>query len=314
MNRLCEGACEPIKMKRPKRVLSLAPNISMILFALGVDHLVVGRTQICVASIQNYLSAWKISGDDVASRLRHWERLPEVGAWPSVNLERAIALRPDRIFTSGIGALSASDAGMFNLNSDALVNFDTRTLHDLDQQIATIGEIVGRREAAQDIVAQLAARRAAILAQRTIAARRPTVLFEYCVRIKYDPDPACRFANPGRFVMAGGYLAPDLIWLSGGEPLFNKPGDAVAWIDFKDILGAQPDIVLAFDCDGCPNAMTHPVATRQGWSGLKAILDNAVYRPRKNIANPNLCYPDALAELVELVANWSETHRHRSAT
>ena len=131
------------------------------------------------------------------------------------------------IFTSGLGALTAREAETFNLNSDALVNFDTRTLRDLDRQIATIGEIVGRREAAQDIVAQLAARREAILAQRTVAARRPTVLFEYCVCIKYDPDPARRFANPGRFVMAGGYLAPDLIWLSGGEPLFNKPGDAV---------------------------------------------------------------------------------------
>ena len=67
-----DEACEPISMKTPQRVLSLAPNISMILFALGVDHLVVGRTQICVSSIQNYLSVWGIAGDDVTSRLRHW--------------------------------------------------------------------------------------------------------------------------------------------------------------------------------------------------------------------------------------------------
>ena len=119
---------------------------------------------------------------------------------------------------------------------DALVNFDTRTLRDLDQQIITIGGIVGKLGAAQDIVAQLAARREAILAQRSTPARRPTVLFEYCVCIKYDPYPVRRFANPGRFVMTGGYLAPDLIWLSGGEPLFTKPGDAVTWIEFEAIL------------------------------------------------------------------------------
>ena len=300
-------------MKAPQRIVSLAPNISMILFALGADHLIVGRTQICVASIQNYLSVWKIAGDDIASRLRHWEALPEVGAWPRTDLERARALRPDMILTSGIGALSAREAETFNLDPNALVDFDTRTLRDLDQQIVTIGDIVGKRETARAIVAQLAARREAILAQRSAIARRPKVLFEYCVCIKYDPDPVRRFANPGRFVMAGGHLAPDLIRLSGGEPLFTKPGDAVAWVDFKDIRDAQPDMVLAFDCDGCPNAMTHPIAARRGWSDLKAVSDHAVYRPRKNIANPNLCYPDALAELVKLVAGWSEAQSHRGA-
>ena len=217
------------------------------------------------------------------------------------------------IFASGTGALNTHKAEMFNLDSDALVNFDTRTLRDLDQQIITIGGIVGKLGAAQDIVAQLAARREAILAQRSTPARRPTVLFEYCVCIKYDPDPVRRFANPGRFVMTGGYLAPDLIRLSGGEPLFTKPGDAVTWIEFEAIRNAQPDIVLAFDCNGCSNAMTYPIATRPGWSDLTAVSGHTVYRPTRNIANPNLCYPDALAELVEMVATWDRARRHRGA-
>ena len=101
------------------------------------------------------------------------------------------------IFTSGLGALSAGETAMLNLNADALVDFDTRSLTDLDQQIIAIGEIVGKRETAQDIVAQLMARREAILAQRPTATRRPTVLFEYCVCIKYDPDPVRRFAESG---------------------------------------------------------------------------------------------------------------------
>ena len=60
--------------------------------------------------------------------------------------------------------------------------------------------------------------------------------------------------------------------------------------------------------------MTHPVATRRGWSDSKAVSDHTVYRPRRNIANPNLCYPDALGELVELVAIWAESRRHRGMT
>jgi ABC-type Fe3+-hydroxamate transport system substrate-binding protein len=283
----------------------------MILFALGADDAVIGRTQNCPSSIQDYLDVWGLSGKEVASRLRHWEALPEVGAWPQADRERVVALQPDMILASGTGTLDACAAEMFNLAPAAFLNFDTRTLTDLDQQIATIGKIVGKPEAAQDVVAQLAARREAILARRATPARRPTVLFEYCVCIKYDPDPARRFANPGRFIMAGGHLAPELIRLSGGEPLFAKPGDAVAWTEFKAIREAQPDMVLVFDCKGCPNAMAHPIAARPGWSDLAAVSDHAVYRPSRNIANPNLCYPDALAELVELVAAWDRAQRHR---
>jgi ABC-type Fe3+-hydroxamate transport system substrate-binding protein len=281
----------------------------MILFALGADETIVGRTQHCPSSIQNYLDVWGLSDKQNTSRLHHWQALPDVGAWPQVDRERAVDLRPDMVLTSGTGTLDAYEAKMFGLDPDALINFDTRTLTDLDAQIVAIGEIVGKAEVARDIVTKLAARREAVLTQHVTPSRRPTVLFEYCVCIKYDLDPTRRFANPGRFVMAGGHLAPDLIRLSGGEPLFSRPGDAVAWTDFKVIREAQPDIVLVFDCNGCPNAMTHPIAARPGWSDLKAVSDHAVYRPSRNIANPNLCYPEALAELAALVTTWDRAQR-----
>src|SRR5262245_11426325 len=75
---------------------------------------------------------------EVASRLHHWETLPEVGAWPQADRERVIALRPDMILTSATGTLDAHKAEMFDLEPEALINFDTRTLTDLDRQIVTI--------------------------------------------------------------------------------------------------------------------------------------------------------------------------------
>ncbi len=294
-------------MTHPRRLLSLAPNVSMILFALGADDLVVGRTRHCPLSIQNYLDVWGCAGPEAASRLRSWETLPDLGAWPNTDPGRAAQLEPDTVLVSATGTFNTHDAGMFNVEPAALINFDTRTLTDLDRQIVRIGEIVGKTEAAIAVVERLAARRKKALARQAPPVRRPTVLFEYCVCIKYDPDPTRRFANPGRFVMAGGHLAPEMIQLVGGTPLFTQPGDAVAWTDFKEITEVQPDIILAFDCDGCPNALNHPVETRPGWSDLQAVTGDTVYRPAKNIANPNLCYPEALAELVDLVAAWDRS-------
>ena len=38
--------------------------------------------------------------------------------------------------------------------------------------------------------------------------------------------------------------------------------------------------------------------SRKGWSDLAAFATGAIHRPARNIANPNLCYPRALADLV----------------
>ena len=293
-------------VSHPQRLLPLSPNVSMILFALGADELVIGRTNYCVSSIENFTTIWNVPRADVEHRLQYWRTLPDAGAWPAADRDCVVALKPDLILSSGTGPLAATDAATFGVAPGALINFDTRTLADLDRQIATIGELIGKPDAARKLIARLAERRAAALVHRKAPHRRPSVLFEYCVCIKYHPDPARRFANPGRFVMAGGHLAPELIQLAGGEPLFTKPGDTVAWTDFNDIKTAEPGILLIFDCNGCPNALKHPVADRPGWRGLAAFSSQAVFRPRLNIANPNLCYPAALAELSTFIAEWEQ--------
>lgn len=289
---------------RPRRLLSLAPNVSMILFALGADEAVVGRTQHCVTSIRDYVDTSGLSGAETMARLALWEALPDVGAWPQADHERAASLRPDLVLTSGSGPFDTHQATMFGLEPQALINFDIRTLADLDRQILAIGGIIGRTEAARQLVAQVAERRDAVLARWRKPALSPKVLFEYCICIKYHPDPARRRANPGRFIMVGGYLAPELIRLCGGEPVLSERGNAVAWVDFESVRATEPDIILAFDCQDCPNALSHPVAQRPGWPELRAVSGDAVFRPRRNIANPNLCYPSALAELADLVAAW----------
>ena len=123
-------------------------------------------------------------------------------------------------------------------------------------------------------------------------------LLGYCVCIHYDADPDRRIADPARAVLVGGHLAPDLIQLSGGAPLFTQPGDTAKWVAFDEIRAAQPDVILQFDCHGCPTARKHPIPRRPGWSELAAVSRHAVYPLSANISDPNLCFPAALEELV----------------
>jgi len=273
----------------------------MILFALGADEAVVGRTEDCVQAIQQYLQVWRIPEPTVAQRLQHWQALPVVGAWPLADRESIKALQPEGLLTSGSGPFGVHEAQTFGVEADALCHFDTRTLHDLDQQIQQIGLLLSRTAEAASLTAQLALRRDESTARQHGRAVPPTVLLEYCVCIQYDADPDRRVADPARAILVGGHLAPDLIQLSGGAPLFTQPGDTAKWVAFDEIRAAQPDVVLQYDCHGCPTARKHPIPARRGWSELDAVSHAGLYPLSENISDPNLCFPAALEQLVGIL-------------
>ena len=239
------------------------------------------------------------------SRLQHWQALPVVGAWTLADRESIKALQPEAILTSGSGPFGVHEAQTFGVEADALCHFDTRTLHDLDQQIQQIGLLLSRTAEAASLTAQLALRRDESTARQHGRAVPPTVLLEYCVCIQYDADPDRRVADPARTILVGGHLAPELIQLSGGAPLFTQPGDTAKWVAFDDIRVAQPDVILQFDCHGCPTARKHPISRRPGWSELVAVSRHAVYPLSANISDPNLCFPAALEELVGILNTYA---------
>ena len=292
-------------MSTPRRVVSLSPNISMMLFALGADAVVVGRTQDCLPAIQQYLTVWRIPEHTVAQRLQHWQALPVVGAWPLADRESIKALQPESILTSGSGSFGVHDAQTFGVEAEALCHFDTRTLDDLEQHLQQIGGLLSKAEAAARLTAQLASRRDEAQARQRGRSVVPTVLLEYCVCLQYDADPDRRVADPARAILVGGHLAPELIQLSGGAPLFTQPGDTAQWVAFDAIRAAQPEVILQFDCHGCPMARKHPITARRGWSALAAVARAAVYPLSANISDPNLCFPAALEQLVSILNTYA---------
>jgi iron complex transport system substrate-binding protein len=288
-------------MPTPRRVVSLSPNVSMMLFALDADEVVIGRTQDCLSAIQQYLRVWRIPEHRVAQRLHHWHGLSVVGVWPFADHESVKALQPEAILTSGSGLFGAHEAQTFGVAADALFHFDTRTVHDLEQHIQRLGVLCDKAPEAVRVTTQLAIRCDEAQAQQRERSVPPTAFMEYCVCTHYDADPDRRIADPTRTILVGGHLAPDLIRLSGGAPLFTHPGDTARWVTFDEIRAAQPDVILQFDCHGCPTARKHPIPERSGWSELGAVSRHAVYPLSANISDPNLCFPAALEELVGIL-------------
>lgn len=110
----------------PIRIISLKPNITEILFALGVGDKVVGDTTWC---------DWPVEA----------KKLPKVADYININTEKIIALRPDLV----IGSTENAIKGQFDVIENAgiktlLLSF--RTIDDLYSSIEKIANAVGKKD------------------------------------------------------------------------------------------------------------------------------------------------------------------------
>jgi iron complex transport system substrate-binding protein len=119
----------------PKRIISLAPNVTEILFALGLDNSIVGVTSFC-----DYPEEAKDK--------------PKVGGMSNPSLERVVSLKPDMVImtTDGNPKVFAERLRSFKI---PLYVFRARTLSELPQGIRDLGLALGVREKAGVLAREL---------------------------------------------------------------------------------------------------------------------------------------------------------------
>lgn len=114
--------------KKAKRIISLAPDITEILFSLGVGQRIVGVIQ----------------GSDYPLAATH---LPQVGSYNGLDLERIIALKPDlivtwnKLFWVPLQKLKAQGIAIYTTNP--------KHLEDIPQTMLDLGCLVGEEAVAQ---------------------------------------------------------------------------------------------------------------------------------------------------------------------
>ena len=119
----------------PARIISLKPNITEILFALGVGNNVIGVTTWCDYPIEV-------------------KKLPKVADYININTEKIIALKPDLV----IGSEENSIKNQFGTLQNAGINtlaIPFKTMNDLYSSIERIADIVGKKEAGQKIILKI---------------------------------------------------------------------------------------------------------------------------------------------------------------
>jgi iron complex transport system substrate-binding protein len=216
----------------PRRIVSLAPNITEILFSLGLDNEIAGVTDFC---------------DYPEAALRK----PRIGGYINPSLEKIILLKPDLILGIKEGSRKETLQSLVELGFSVYV-IDPKGVEGAMKTLKNIGEVVGRREEATKI-------------ERTMAGKK-----EHLVSLtELLPRPRVYFqVGGGSMVTVGkGTLADDLIRLAGGTSISGDESMSYPLYSIEMILSKAPEIIMVSSMEGKKDDST----AMQKWQQLKSI-------------------------------------------
>jgi iron complex transport system substrate-binding protein len=144
-----------------------------------------------------------------------------------------------------------------------MVSLEPNNLADVWNDFRRVGEALGVRSRAEDLIASLTKRLDNIRAA-TGELSRPTVA-------------AIEWLDP---LMAGGNWMPELIEIAGGRSLFARAGEHSNWLEWATLIEADPDVVLLLPC-GFKIEQTmrdlNLLTKNSAWAGLRAVKEGRVY-------------------------------------
>lgn len=230
----------------PRRIVSLAPSNTEILFALGLESRVVG-----VDNDSDYPAA--VAG------------LPRVGRDLRIDVARVAALEPDLVLASlsvpgmerNVAALEAYGLPHLTLAPEGL----GAVLAD----IRTVGEVAGVGLVAATLLADLERRIAAVAA----ATARLGLEERRAVYWEWWPRP---LVTPGRRSWI-----TDMLALAGACNPWDGADATSLVLDDAAVKAADPAVAIICWCGARKLPPPEKLATRPGWSGVRAVREGRVY-------------------------------------
>ncbi len=189
------------------RAVSLAPNLTEIVFAVGAGDKLVGDTTYC-----NYPP--------------EAERIQKVGDTLKPNIETIVALKPDVVFVSTASQL---ETFISTLNSQNIAVFVTNpdSLDGIYSSIEKIGAVFKSERSAR-VIADLKDRIGSV-ERRTADAKRPKVFLQL---------------DKSLFTVGRGSYITDLIRLAGGESATADIDKAYAQLSKETALALDPEVIV----------------------------------------------------------------------
>lgn len=218
----------------PVRIVSLVPSVTEIVFSLGAQERLVGRTDFC----------------DYPLAVR---RKPSVGGMVNPNLETLVALKPDLVIGTDEGNREETFRQLERLRIPIYLVHANRIAETVDL-IARVGELTGHQADAPRLTEEMLRRVDAV--RRAVAPfPRPRVLYVLW------PDP---LIVPGRASML-----TELIEIAGGVSITAGDGEAYPRFSLEAAVARAPEVIIL--ADHSTGASTAGRAAPEKWQRLASV-------------------------------------------
>jgi iron complex transport system substrate-binding protein len=224
--------------------VSLLPSATEIVYALGLGDQLVGVTFECDEPACARQDKTVVVGGRDTSGMSPGEIDGYVRAQLSAGLDlytlhadALAALAPDLILTQDLCRVCAlptdhvEDALDYLGCTAEVISLDPHSLDEVLATILTVGARAGVQRQAEDLVAGLR-RRLAAVADVVAGQSRPSVAIVEWV----DPP------------FTAGHWVPDLVTAAGGTPVAACPGAPSSQISWEQIAAAQPEVAVVAPC------------------------------------------------------------------
>ena len=200
---------DTVALRSPaRRIVSLIPAATELLFAIGAGSLVVGRTQYC-------------------DYPEHARAVPSLGDGIKPSIEAVLARRPDLVVLYN-SAQNAPVAGRLRDLGIPTLRINTDVLSDVPRVSRVLGRLTGRDRSADSLAAVFDT--ALAHATRAQGTRRPTVLLLV-------------WEQPPMTVGRGSFLG-ELVERAGAANLFADVSASSGVVSIEAVATRDPDLIL----------------------------------------------------------------------
>jgi iron complex transport system substrate-binding protein len=259
------------------RVVSLIPSATEIVCALGLDRTLVGRSHSCdypgwvrdLPALTSPKIDVEASSAEIDARVQ--KLLRDGLSVYKVDEKRLRDLAPDVIITQDqceVCAASLADvqnAVCSRMDGDPkVVSLRPMSFDDVLDDVFRVATATDATERGMRVRSRLQVRTEEIVTRTVTAGDRPTVA---CVE----------WLEP---LMYSGNWVPEMVQMAGGEDLFGVPAVHSTYLQWKDLVERDPDVIVLMPC-GFDRERTRKelslLTKREEWRTLKAVKEGRVY-------------------------------------
>ncbi len=268
---LVDGLGREVTLEQPaQRIISLAPSITEVLFAIGAGDQVVGR-------------------EDFSNYPEEALELPSIGGnFGELNTEAIVALEPDLVLAADLTTQEQVQA-LEDLGLTVFLLANPVDLQGMYDNLRTAAQLTGTEGETEELIESLTSRVDAVVETISGAETTPLVFYELD-----STDPSAPWTSgPGTFI-------DTLITMAGGANVGANFEGAWVQVSSEELLVQNPEIIILGDAIW--GVTVESVEARAGWEGIAAVQTGQIYPFNDDLASrPGPRLVDGLEELAKLI-------------